>query len=116
MEDIKKEVEELRAAAKAARALAAEKDAAADAIISKIAEEDNEATKKLLMTVEHRLICPFCGLTLTNPPCFTFNHQGCYNTGCWVRGFKNHNDWIRACVANGADIQEFYKRDKEERF
>ena len=116
MEDIKKEVEELRAAAKAARALAVEKDAAADAIISKIAEEDNEVTKKLLRTIEHPLICPFCGITLTNPPSFTVNHQGCYNTGCWVRGFKNYNDWIRACVANGADIQEFYKRAKEERF
>jgi hypothetical protein len=116
MEDVKKEVEELRAAAKAARALAAEKDAAADAIVSKIAEEDTNATKKLLAKIDHSLVCPFCGITLTNPPSFTFNHLGCYNTGCWVRGFKNYNDWIRACVENGADIQAFYKRAKEERF
>lgn len=114
MEEAKKEVEELRAAAKAARALAKEKDEAADAIISKIAEEDNEATQKMLKTVKHPLVCPFCGITLTNPPAFSFNHEGCYNTGCWVRGFKNYNDWIKACVANGSDIQAFYKRSREE--
>ena len=56
----------------------------------------------------HLLICPFCGLEVAHA---SLGHKGCYMTGCHTNGFKTHNDWVRACIANGASIAEFYRKN-----
>ena len=58
----------------------------------------------------HLLICPFCGIELAHAS-LGFAHKGCYTTGCHTNGFKTHNDWLRACIANGASVTEFYRKN-----
>jgi hypothetical protein len=74
---------------------------------------DNASVALVLRATTHSLICPFCGVTVMPPYLLGALHVGCYSTGCWVRGFKTENDWVRACITNGLGVAEFYRNDEK---
>ena len=109
------EIETLRAEIAQLKALTAEKEQALYRAEQAIINSDNEALASVLQVTRHPLICSFCGITLTTPPKVGMNHMGCFNTGYWTRGFRTHNDWVRDCIRNGANVEEFYKKNRVEK-
>ena len=102
------EVETLKAEIAQLKALTAEKEQALYKAEQRIIAADNAALASVLETTTHPLVCSFCGITLTHPPIVGLNHQGCFTTGYWVKGFRKHTDWVRDCIQNGKNIEEFY--------
>ena len=103
--EIKEEIARLKA-------LTAEKERLLFTAEQNAIAADNASLATILRATPHSLICPFCGVTVTHPS-LGFAHMGCYSTGCWVRGFKTQNDWVRACIRNGAGVAEFYRNDEK---
>jgi len=106
------ELDGLRAEIAQLKALIREKEDALYRTEQKVAAEDAAALASILQDVSHPLICSFCGVTLSYPPSVNLSHMGCFNTGYWVKGFRKHSDWVRDCIANGASVEEFYKRSR----
>ena len=77
-----------------------------------ISKADTEQMLSMLRNLSHSLICPFCGVTVPVPPAVGA-HISCFTTGYWARGFRSHNDWARACVENGAIVDSFYRKARE---
>ena len=73
---------------------------------------DKERMLSTLQSITHSLICPFCGVTVPLPPVLG-SHTTCFTTGYWAKGFRTHNDWVRACVENGATVDSFYRKARE---
>ena len=109
------ELEGLRAEIKELTALLAEKQAALYRAEQKQITADNERIALALKGITHTLICPLCGVTLAEPPRVGLTHATCYASGYWSRGFRSHNDWIRACIQNGASVQGFIEKQIEKR-
>jgi hypothetical protein len=101
--EIKEEIARLKA-------LTAEKEALLFRAEQNAIAADTASLASVLRATTHSLICPFCGVTVEQPS-LGFAHMGCYSTGCWVRGFKTENDWLRACITNGASVAEFYRKN-----
>jgi len=108
IETLKEEIARLKELTK-------EKEEALYKAQQKLIAEDNAAMASILEATPHPLICSFCGVTLTRPPIVGTNHMGCYNTGYWAKGFRTHNDWVRACIRNGSTVEEFYKKARSEK-
>jgi hypothetical protein len=109
------ELEGLRAEIKGLTALLAEKEAALYKAEQKQIAIENESLALTLKGITHTLICPLCGLTLAEPPRVGLTHASCYATGYWSKGFRSHNDWIRACIENGEKIQKFLDKQIQKR-
>lgn len=107
-------LEGLRAEIKELTALLAEKRIALYRLEQKQIDTDNATLALALKGITHTLICPLCGVTLTNPPCVGLTHAACYASGYWSRGFRSHNDWIRACIENGSSINTFIEKQRKE--
>ena len=76
---------------------------------------DDASLALALKGITHSLVCPLCGVTLSQPPRVGMTHAGCYASGFWRKGYRSHNDWIRACIENGASVHRFMEKDKEEK-
>ena len=109
------EIEGLKAEIAELKRLTAKKEYALFRAEQKIITADNESVSSTLQSIDHPLICPFCGVTLTMPPAVGSAHVGCYTTGYWKRGFRTHNDWIRACIENGASVKKFMEKNTVKR-
>ena len=106
------EIEALRAEIAQMKALLIEKEVLLYRAEQRIVATDNAAIASTLQAAKHPLICSLCGITVNNPPTVGAAHMGCFTTGYWARGFRTHNDWVRDCIANGAQIEEFYKKNR----
>jgi hypothetical protein len=95
------------------KALTAEKEALVFRAEQNTIAAENESVASIIRATNHSLICPFCGVTVKHTRSLDFAHMGCYSTGYWARGFRTHNDWLRACIINGAGVAEFYAKDKK---
>lgn len=104
-EELKAQIAELRQALKKAEAQLYRVEQ------SRIKAENDEMLS-MIKDLKHSLICPLCGVTLADPPVLGM-HGGCYRTGYWSKGFRTHNDWLRACIANGAMVQTFYSKSEK---
>jgi hypothetical protein len=109
------EIEGLRTEIEGLNALLREKHAALYRAEQKQIAIENESIALALKGITHTLICPLCGVTLAGPPRVGLTHASCYATGYWSKGFRSHNDWIRACIENGASVQRFLEKDVEKR-
>jgi hypothetical protein len=94
------------------KALTAEKEALVFRAEQNAIAADNQSLASTIRATSHSLICPFCGVTVTQPS-LGFAHIGCYSTGFWQKGFRTPNDWLRACIRNGASVAEFYRKDEK---
>jgi hypothetical protein len=108
------ELEGLRAEVKRLSALLAEKQASLYRAEQKRIDLDNAALALALKGITHTLICPLCGITLTQPPRVGLTHATCYASGYWSKGFRSHNDWIRACIENGSSVHTFLEKQRKE--
>ena len=104
-EELKAQIAELRQALKKAEAQLYRVEQ------SRIKAENDEMLS-MIKDLKHSLICPLCGVTLADPPVLGM-HGGCYRTGYWSKGFRTHNDWLRASIANGAMVQTFYSKSEK---
>jgi hypothetical protein len=116
------DVETLKADIAQLKALTAEKEQALYRAEQRIIAADNAALASMLEVTTHPLICSFCGMTLVLPPTVGMtlvlpptvgvDHQGCFTTGYWAKGFRKHSDWVRDCIENGKTVEEFYRRGR----
>ena len=106
------EISELKVEIAKLKALTAKKEEILFRAENKLISIDNEAIASLIRATKHSLICPFCGITVGNPPTISAAHMGCYTTGRWSKGFRTHNDWVRACIENGASINRIFNEEK----
>jgi len=107
------EITELKAEIAKLKALTAEKEDILFRAEQKLISIESEVISTMLQSINHSLICPFCGVTVGHPPSIGITHVGCYRTGYWAKGFKTQNDWVRACIDNGKNIYEVYQKESK---